>query len=126
MIELTKQQIDDMRTSLWKMGPFTKEAIDSLCELAVRGLALPTEALPPVAYVIQATSDGSIRDEIAPVGYTMFDRRLAALKDDPWVKNGGAKVVPLYLAPPSPQLPPAIAGPGYMAPPEPQRGQGDK
>lgn len=45
MIDLTKQQIDDMRTSLGKGAqPFTKEAIDSLCALAVRGLAVP-EAL---------------------------------------------------------------------------------
>lgn len=50
MTELTKQQIDDMRTSLGKGAqPFTKEAIDSLCALAVRGLAVPEARRSTVA-----------------------------------------------------------------------------
>ena len=37
-MNLTKQQIEDMRTSLGKGAqPFTKEAIDALCRLAFRG-----------------------------------------------------------------------------------------
>lgn len=38
---LTKEQIDDMRTS-FDLGtqPFTREAIDSLCYLALKGLSL--------------------------------------------------------------------------------------
>lgn len=41
-MNLTKQQIDDMRTSLGHgTQPFTKEAIESLCALAVRGLTRP-------------------------------------------------------------------------------------
>ncbi len=44
MIELTKQQIDDMRTSLGNGAqPFTKEAIDRLCALALLGLARDLE-----------------------------------------------------------------------------------
>ncbi len=39
-MNLTKQQIDDMRTSLGKGAqPFTKEAIDTLCALATSALA---------------------------------------------------------------------------------------
>lgn len=48
MTELTKQQIEDMRTSLGLGAqPFTKEAIDSLCALAVLGLAVPEAACIP-------------------------------------------------------------------------------
>ena len=44
MMVLTKEQIDDMRTSL-RLGaqPFTKDAIDSLCAMA-QGTLVPTEA----------------------------------------------------------------------------------
>lgn len=59
-------------------------------ELAARG--------EPVAYVVRALSDGSICSEIAPVNYLMHDYDLEKLKNDPWVVNGKAEIVPLYLS----------------------------
>lgn len=56
-------------------------------------------AQKPVAYVVQSDSDGSIGSTIAPCNYAMFAHRLEELKNEPWVKNGIAKIVPLYLAP---------------------------
>ena len=43
-VKLTKQQIDDMRTSLGLGAqPFTKESIDALCYLALKGLSARAE-----------------------------------------------------------------------------------
>lgn len=52
-----------------------------------------------VAYAIRAHSDGSLFPEICPVGYTMFDHRMEAMRQHSWVVNGKAEIVPLYAAP---------------------------
>src|SRR3990167_1394841 len=54
MMVLTKEQIDDMRTSLrWGAQPFTKDAIDSLCAMA-QGTLVPTEAGPSIEAINSA------------------------------------------------------------------------
>jgi CO dehydrogenase/acetyl-CoA synthase gamma subunit (corrinoid Fe-S protein) len=53
----------------------------------------------PVAWVVQSNNDGSIFSTIAPCGYATFEKEFAKLKDEAWVKNGIAKVVPLYTHP---------------------------
>lgn len=62
-------------------------------------ISTPSSSAEPVAYAVRTKSDGSFFSEIAPVGYTMFNDRLAELKDQPWVKCGRAEIVPLYEAP---------------------------
>lgn len=57
------------------------------------------QKVEPVAYVIRSLRDGSIRDEIAPVGWRTFDYKMAKLREEPWVKNGIAEIVPLYTSP---------------------------
>lgn len=51
----------------------------------------------PIAYGIQA-SDGSLFDKIAPCSYSLFNERMADMQEEPWVKCGRAKIVPLFLA----------------------------
>ena len=53
----------------------------------------------PVAYVVQSLRDGSIGMQIAPVRYATFERLKQELEADPRVKNGLAKLSPLYAAP---------------------------
>ena len=71
-----------------------KAILASLKELqSIKSQPVPVE---PVAWVVQADKDGSIGSKIAPVNYAMFKDNLAKLHEEPWVKNGAAKVVPLY------------------------------
>lgn len=57
------------------------------------------DAPKPVAYTIQSIRDGSIFQDIAIVGWHFFDRDMAELHNQSWVKAGTARVVPLYLSP---------------------------
>ena len=60
------------------------------------GSADPAE---PVAYGIRVLSDNSYSQQIVPVGYRMFDRLMEAMRNEPCVRNGTARIVPLYAAP---------------------------
>lgn len=51
----------------------------------------------PVAWAIRAKRDGSISEEVAPVGWTSFDKRMEQMKQHSWVVNDVAEIVPLYL-----------------------------
>jgi hypothetical protein len=75
-----------------------KEADKRYDELAEE-LAQARKDAQPVAWVMQSIRDGSISGEIAPTGWATFNERLAQLKNNPWVLNGVAKMVPLYLSP---------------------------
>lgn len=83
---------------LKKHNRVTREEVIAAWRIAVASVPSET-AQKPVAYVVQSDSDGSIGSTIAPCNYAMFADRLEELKDEPWVKNGIAKIVPLYLAP---------------------------
>lgn len=49
-----------------------------------------------VAYGWRSLRDGSYGDKIAPINYAMHERNMEKLRNDPWVKNGAAEIVPLY------------------------------
>jgi len=54
----------------------------------------------PVAYVIQSNRDDSIGKEIAIPSWTYsFPQQFKKLEEDNWVKNGAAKIIPLYTHP---------------------------
>ena len=54
----------------------------------------------PVAYVIQNNSDNSIGEKIAIPSWThSFSQQFKKLEEDNWVKNGVAKIIPLYTHP---------------------------
>lgn len=75
---------------------------------ALRQLAAaPAESAEPVAWVMQANSDGGYGAEIAVVGWSTFEKQMDKLRANPWVLAGKAKIVPLYAAPVS--LPPEEA-----------------
>lgn len=60
------------------------------------GKATRPEGGAVVAYGIRSKRDGSYFEKIVPVGYVMFDKLMAQMRDEPWVKNGAAEIVPLY------------------------------
>lgn len=72
-----------------------EEANERLLDPEVR--ALSARSTEPVAYAWRSLSDGSIGDRIAPTGFVMFEKKMEELRNDPWVKNGAAEIVPLYL-----------------------------
>jgi len=54
----------------------------------------------PVAWCQQSNRDGSYGVPVVFAGYAMYEENLAKAKQDPWIVNGAAKLVPLYAAPP--------------------------
>ena len=53
----------------------------------------------PVAYGMQNVRDGGFADTIAPTSWTTHELILERFKNEPWVKNGLNKIMPLYAAP---------------------------
>jgi len=54
----------------------------------------------PVAWCQQSNRDGSYGVPVVFAGYAMYEENLAKAKQDTWIVNGAAKLVPLYAAPP--------------------------
>jgi hypothetical protein len=57
-------------------------------------------ASEPVAWCLQSNGDGSYGEPVVFTGYAMYEQNLAKARQDPWIVNGAAKLVPLYAAPP--------------------------
>ena len=90
----------------WRPLPTTLGLLTQIDNMTA-GLVQPSAALPvaqqeqaPVMYGIQSVCDGSMFQDIAMAGWFDSSEQMERLKSEPWVKNGSAKIVPLYLAAP--------------------------
>lgn len=87
------QELPSLRVS--DLRDFVRQAADALER---QDGPAEREPMVPVAYVIQAVSDNSIRDELAILGWHNFDKKLEEMKNDGWVKAGTGRIIPLYRA----------------------------
>jgi hypothetical protein len=53
----------------------------------------------PVAWCLQSNRDGSYGVPVIFTGYAMYKQNLTKARQEPWIVNGVAKLVPLYAAP---------------------------
>lgn len=52
-----------------------------------------------VGYVFRSKRDGSIGNEIAPVGWATFESQMEKIRQHPWLKLGQGEIIPLYTRP---------------------------
>jgi hypothetical protein len=99
-LERAAQVVAELRNKKLISKDYSEGWLLAINEVEAAILALPQGSVEPVGYVMQA-KDGSIGKEIAPVGWSTFDKELAKIKAHPWVVNGAAKVIPLYAHQPA-------------------------
>lgn len=77
------------------------EIPDRAAELRAQASKAPEQepVVIPIGYVFRSKRDGSIGNEIAPVGWATFESQMEKLRQHPWLKIGQGEIIPLYTHP---------------------------